>query len=594
MKATRSSIALLLVISIPSLTRADKAASAGALATMPVKEVTIFKDGHALMLHEGSLPTDAAGNVMMDYLPTPVMGTFWPYSTDKAAKLAAVIAAQRRVAVERTALTLRDLIEANVGAEVILTEEPTGGANAPAVVYEATIEGVPVQTGEEQEADSPPGAGQKLPIKGNLVLFKTQSGVKAVDMGRILDVTFKNGALLKGKATNEEMRNLLTLKLDWSGKDPAKKASVGMMYLQKGLRWIPEYKVAIDGKGSAVVKLNATIINELADLDDVTASLVVGVPGFAYKDMLDPIALQQQVAQLSHYFENQARSQNLMSNSMMTQVAVPVQQNGGNEESPNAELNLGPDLSGSEQKEDLFIYTVKHLSLKKGSRAVVNVAEFTVPYKDIYRLEVSFTPPAEVRQSSGNAQQDEVAKLLAAPKVMHNIRLTNKSGSPFTTGPALVLQDDRLLAQGMMTFTPAGAEVDVSLTAVVDVQVTKTDRETKRTPEALTWEGHAFGKVDLSGSIKLTNFRGKAMEIEVVRNVLGDVDASDKDSKAEKVNVFEEGSGARQDYPYWWSWYAWPYWWHHVNGMGRITWNVTVAPGKGVDLGYAWHYYWRQ
>ena len=46
---------------------------------MPVKEVTVFKDGHAFVLHEGAMPTDAAGNVLMDYLPSPVLGTFWPY-----------------------------------------------------------------------------------------------------------------------------------------------------------------------------------------------------------------------------------------------------------------------------------------------------------------------------------------------------------------------------------------------------------------------------------------------------------------------------------------------------------------------------------
>jgi len=49
-----------------------------ATARLPIKELTIFKDGHALVLHEGKLATDDAGNVVLDYLPTPVLGTFWP------------------------------------------------------------------------------------------------------------------------------------------------------------------------------------------------------------------------------------------------------------------------------------------------------------------------------------------------------------------------------------------------------------------------------------------------------------------------------------------------------------------------------------
>src|SRR5437588_8641398 len=73
-----------------------------ALAKMPVKEITVFKDGHAFVLHEGKMPVDAKSNVQMDYLPIPVIGTFWPYSGDKNVKLMAVKAAPRRVLVEQT------------------------------------------------------------------------------------------------------------------------------------------------------------------------------------------------------------------------------------------------------------------------------------------------------------------------------------------------------------------------------------------------------------------------------------------------------------------------------------------------------------
>jgi len=47
---------------------------------LPIKELTVFKDGHACVAQEGELPIDDKGNVVMDYLPTPVIGAFWPYS----------------------------------------------------------------------------------------------------------------------------------------------------------------------------------------------------------------------------------------------------------------------------------------------------------------------------------------------------------------------------------------------------------------------------------------------------------------------------------------------------------------------------------
>ncbi len=125
------------------------------LAKMPVREVTVFKDGHALMLHRGKMPVDPSGDVLMDYLPAPVLGTFWPYSADKNVKLTAVVAGKRKVLVERTSLTLRELLEGNVGAEVDVNETPVSGA-ATAVqglTYTAMIVGLPERSSKELESD---------------------------------------------------------------------------------------------------------------------------------------------------------------------------------------------------------------------------------------------------------------------------------------------------------------------------------------------------------------------------------------------------------------------------------------------------------
>src|SRR5690242_17238963 len=107
-----------LALLIPAVARAEPATPLTALAKMPVKEVTVFKDGHAFLLHSGQMPTDASGNVLLDSLPQPVLGTFWPYSADKNVKLVSVTASTRKVKLERTALSLREMIEANIGAQV--------------------------------------------------------------------------------------------------------------------------------------------------------------------------------------------------------------------------------------------------------------------------------------------------------------------------------------------------------------------------------------------------------------------------------------------------------------------------------------------
>jgi len=566
----------------------EQAAPLSALARMPVKEITIFKDGHVFAMHQGKMPTDGEGNVLMDYLPTPVLGTFWPFSANKDVKLSAVVASKRKVLVERTSLTVRELIEGNIGARAIITEVPAGRETAPRS-YPATIVGVPVRTSKELEDTSPPNSPEKLPQKGSVVLLKTAEGTKVVPIGRIQDVTFEDSP--KSKSANEEFRNLLTIKLDWPGGKAGKTADVGLFYLQRGLRWIPSYKVTIDGKGKAVVRLQGTLINELTDLDDVTANLVIGVPTFAFADKIDPMALQQTLVQLSQHFRPDTSGRQYLSNAMMSQVAAPrISQ------AASAAPALGPEIAGSQRSEDLFLFTVKHITLKKGQRMVIPIEEFTLKYRDVYTLDVPFTPPTEVWRQFNSQRQREAARLMAKPTVMHKIRLSNKSAFPLTTAPALIVRDNQVLAQGMMLYTARGAETDLAITTAVDVNVKKTDKEVERVPNAVNWQGHQYMRVDLAGAIKLTNYRPEAVDLEVTRYVLGNLGEASHDGKASMVNIFEDGQySPGSAAPRWWGWYSWPYWWGHFNGVGKIEWKLKLQPGadKAVDLTYKWNYFWR-
>jgi hypothetical protein len=570
---------------------AEKAAPLSTFGKLPIKELTVFKDGHAFVAHEGAMPTDEHGNVVMDYLPMPVVGTFWPYSAEKRAKLTSVVASQKRVLVERTALSLRELLEANIGAEAIIAESGTNR-------YAATILGVPARSAEEQAVTNPPNTGERLPEKGNLILLQTAEGVKALAIDRIQDVTFKQAH--KPAAASEEFRNLLTLKLDWGNAKPAKTANVGLFYLQKGVRWIPSYKVEINGDGNAAVKLQATLINELADLEDVAVNLVIGVPTFAFKDTIDPIALQQNLAQLSPYFRtdtgglNSPLASNFSNAIMSQQIQVP-----GNIEyrlaaGLGAGGSLGPEIGDAGKSEDLFVFNVQHVTLKRGERMVLPIAEFTLPYQDVFTLDLPFGPPPEVRGNLNTEQQRELARLFNAPKVMHKLRLTNNSKYPLTTAPALIIRQGRVLAQGMMTYTSTGASVDLPITTAVDFQVKKSDVESKRTPNAVEENGNRYSRIDLAGKITVTSHRTQPAELEITRYVLGVADSAEAEGRVEKLNVFENGDYlASGEYPSWWSWYGWPSWWNYFNGIGRITWKLTLDADQSKELDYQWHYFWR-
>jgi hypothetical protein len=537
---------------------------------------------------------------MMDYLPSPTLGTFFPYCRERNARLASVVAGMRRVSVSRTALTLKELIEGNPGVAVRIDEVTGQGLQEKTLTYDATILGVPTRSSEELDETSPPNSGEQLPEKSNLALLKTATGTSVVSLDRIQSITFKDD--FKSKLSSEEFRNLLNLKLKWDG-PPRDSAEVGMVYLQRGLRWIPSYKVNLRQDGMAQVKLQATLVNELTDLDDVTCNLVIGVPNFTFGDSTDPMAVQNVAAQLSPHFTAANRTAMAFSNAIMSQAPMlqgatngTIGAQGADENTQDLTGGASAEVSGSQRNEDLFVFTTSHVSLKKGQRMVVPIAEYEMKYRDLYTLSLPFTPPSDVRMY-GSQPQREVARAFATPKVMHKIRLSNRSANPLTTAPVLILKDGKLVAQGMSTYTAPNSTCDVTLTSAVEVKVKKTEKETKRTPEAVRLNGDSYSRVDLEGDLELTNFADKPVEIEVKRFVLGKFAGTAQGGKAEMINVFEDVDLATEvsDYSYsrWWGWYNWPSWWQSMNGMGRATWNVTLEPRKPVSLQYKWYYYWR-
>ncbi len=573
---------LMFCVMLPIRAYAAAEVSGTALANMPVKEVTVFKDGHAFVLHEGPMPTDTDGNVVLDYLPTPIIGTFWSYSAQANAKLTGVVSGKRIVSFDRTALTIPELIRANIGAKVRITE-------AGLAAYETVIYGIPTRSSQELCRTSPPSSPIELSQPGDIVLLKFEGGIKAVPIDHIRDITFLEGP--KPTLAHEEFRNIMTLKLDWGQKEPAKTANVGMVYVQRGIRWIPNYRIDIDGKGQAVIKLQATIINELTDIEDVKIHLVIGVPNFAFEDTPDPISLQHTVAQLSNHFRRDSQTAYAFSNMIMSQAEAPVRR----VETPrNREvIDLGPDVAESAKNEDLYVFALEHVTLKKGQRMVVPVAEYKLPYRDIFVLDLPFGPPPEVRQRFNNEQMAQLARLYHAPKVMHKIRLANNAECPLTTAPALILRQGRVIGQSMMTYTAVGASSDLEMTVAVDIAVERKDVEIERINDAAKWDGNTYARSNLTGTISLTNHRAETVDLEVRRSILGNIDSASGDGKIEHLGRQEGGWMTTDGYPFWWNWYNWPYWWYRFNAIGRVDWQLKLDPEQSIELEYKYHYFWR-
>ena len=552
---------------------------ATAAETLPVREVTIFKDGHAFVMREGDVAANRDGEIVINDVPEPVVGTFWAYALK--GKLRGVTAGRNLSTQKMDALNLRDLIKANIGAAVTIID---GNDKR----FDATILSVPQTPPLDNidQTETPEARYQRLQNQsGNeIVLLQTKEGVLVRSLNSIGQLIFKNAP----RAALEIPQFQSSLRLQLEDKPaPGQKVGVGFVYLQKGLRWIPNYRLSLGKDKTARLQLQATLANDLIDLDDAAVNLVIGVPSFAFKDTVDPIALRNDFTRLGAAFNPNTRGAGAFSNAISTQrVSSSYALNGAG----NAATPEGP-APGADANEDFFLYSIPKITLAKGERATFSLTNSSLKYADIYAFDNPAAPPAEVYRDLNYDQQRAISAQLAAPQVMHRIRLFNDTKAPLTTAPTLIESNGRLLAQTLMTYTATGGRSDIDLAPAVDVTVKRQETETKRTPNSLKFRDNDYTRVDVAGTLTVTSYRSEPITVEVSQKLVGTTDKVGFEGQTRKLGMGDDALNAEDNRPSWWNYNTGD--WRAVNGLSAVKWVLQV-PAKGkLEVPYAYHYFWR-
>jgi len=423
-----------------------------------------------------------------------------------------------------------------------------------------------------------------------------RGGREAIPLNSIQGVRFLDSVDPDADITTTVQQNQLSLELSW--RDPGaipEQADVGVMYLQKGMRWIPSYRVTLLDDGvSARLERQAALINDLIELDDVTVHLVVGVPRFQFEHTPDPIALSEQFAQLGSYFQRQAGTAGAFSNALMAQSArMRESRDMGASSGGRTAPATPPELAGSDRNEDLYVFTIDHVTLAVGERMILPISTSVVPLEAVYKLQLPGSPPVNAWRNFSTDQQRQIAQMLDRPLARHVLRLTNDSDHPFTTAPALIIRDGKPLAQGLMTYTAKGSTTDLEVTDAVDIRVKLDEHESGRQPKGMLWDGHQYARIDLIADIELTNYKPHAVTVEITKLAFGLPTSASDQGEATALGMFQDSSLWSSDRGVWWNNYGWPWWWHRLNGVSRFTWTITLEPGESTDLSAEWHYFWR-
>jgi len=562
-----------------------------------ITDITVFKDGHALIMARSKVKLDD-GTVRTRDVPAPLLGTFWAFVTDKNARVEHVRAGFVKTSKDRACLTFDEMLEANVGRNVKITEKPdvqhsgkllgllehedrkdVRASRTEPAGYDMRgryIRSRTVTASQEQETKQ----------KASFVMLSTGKGVKLIKRENIKNLEIEGD---KPATTHTEAGKAREISMYiTSGAKPAVgDYELGVVYMQKGVRWIPNYRVELLAGGKARISLQGTIINELADFENANLRLVVGVPSFIMKEQLSPLALREIGINLSSYFQPPRRGRRgsqygYLSNAMMSQRAGPSR-------APAAPPAGAAAFPGQGRQEDLFLYHKPGVSMKKGERMVVQLFEETVSYKDIYTWDVPPVPPRQTWRYVNRDQQLQMLRALTGAKAVHQARLENKSKFPWTTGPATIYRDGTPLAQQLLTYTSVNNSVDLPITIATDLHTSKEDAEAKRERNH-NFGGRNYGKVLMNGKLTVKSFKDEDVHIIVKRRLFGTATKASTDGKIKLLNVMEEASWSNA-YP----WYSsWPSWWYNVNTMSEIVWEFELEKGKSVTLECGWQYYYRQ
>ncbi|MDE0937411.1 MAG: hypothetical protein OSA89_15940, partial [Mariniblastus sp.] len=188
---------------------------------------------------------------------------------------------------------------------------------------------------------------------------------------------------------------------------------------------------------------------------------------------------------------------------------------------------LSSDLTASGGN-DLFVYKLKPMSLKKGERASVRILKAEVAYRDIYTWDVTVqhSPHEFVSSRDGGSPL-----VISESEVWHQIELINDTNVPWTTGAAMLVDGFQPLAQELLTYTSPGGICRLPMTVSVDLKATVDDQETGRERDAVNWRNSSYSLIKGKIVAELANNKEIEVPVEVSLRFGGKANAVSDEGK---------------------------------------------------------------
>ena len=337
--------------------------------------------------------------------------------------------------------------------------------------------------------------GKILAVNGTAVFLKMEAGWKQVLVSQIDYFDFEEEPLLSSTIKKQKK----VVRLDF--RKPASRQSLDLMYMQRRISWLPNYFLTIQGNNKAKLSLEANLINDIEDLNEVDINFVLGIPSFQFSQMEDPLFSAQRLVDFLAGLNSGSQDRAFLTNAITSQRAAV-----------NRDFNpadFPDDLEGLEQ-EDLFFYKKSKITLPKGGRMLVHLLETEIEYEDVYSVQLS--------KGFSGINRDESFR----NKVWHSLKFKNDSGFPLTTGSIFFMKasagKSSPISQNQLDFVPNGQYAKVKMTQVPDISVVDSEKEIKRLENV---RDKYWDLVTVEGTVEISNFKNHAVILEVEREITG-------------------------------------------------------------------------
>ena len=515
--------------------------------TTRVREVGLFKNGLGYFVRTGQLP-ERAGDFVIRPLPAPAHGTFWvSYQAGVALN---GLTARRAMRTEMQPVTdLVEVLAANPRKRVRLY----GGWGDP-------VEGTMVDLVEREPppAADPYASGRPSALSSvyvrrtqatQLVLVKTDEGVVALNPAQLQRVD-----VLADKVSSSLEKQVEAMELAGRTLEVGGDRNFVISYLAKGITWAPSYKIDISDTETAAISIKATIINEIEDLEDVTFHLVTGVPHVQFADVPSPLSLKMNLAQFFQYLRRppDQRARVEQQDILSQRVRFP-----GGEGGPVLPAYAAGAVG--QAAEDLFLYPLEQVKLRKGEVGYYPILSGSVPYKHIYQWDIPDYVNEEDRYGRRSAQSPDDSHV-----VWHSLRLQNTTALPWTTAPAMTVAKGQIIGQDTLTYTPVGGSVTLKLTQAVAVAADERELEVDRVRNARQLYGWSYDEVTIEGALRVKNFKAEPVALEITKTFSGELISSTPEGK-----VLQLARGLKT-----------------VNPTNLLTWQLPVGRGEEIELHY--------